>query len=61
MAIGQTIDHSKPDITVLCDTCKCFLHVSELASHTTYHNALQLYKFKVRTTHHRILCSQTTS
>lgn len=41
------IDRTKPDITILCDICKCFLNVSELGTHTMYHNALQLYKFKV--------------
>jgi hypothetical protein len=47
-ALGHIIDHTKPDISILCDICKCFLNVSELGTHTTYHNALQLYKFKVQ-------------
>lgn len=46
-ALGHIIDYTKPDITILCDICKCFLNVSELGPHTIYHNALQLYKFKV--------------
>ncbi|CAF3475985.1 unnamed protein product [Rotaria socialis] len=44
--LGHIIDHTKPDITVLCELCKSFLHVSELNTHTIYHNALKLYKFK---------------
>jgi len=47
-ALGHIIDYTKPDINILCDICKCFLNVSELGSHTIYHNALQLYKFKVK-------------
>jgi hypothetical protein len=46
--LGHIIDYTKPDITILCDICKCFLNVSELRTHTTYHNALKLFKFKVK-------------
>ncbi|CAF4038127.1 unnamed protein product [Rotaria sp. Silwood1] len=45
-ALGHIIDYTKPDITILCDICKCFLNVSELKIHTTYHNALKLFKLK---------------
>ncbi|CAF1119477.1 unnamed protein product [Rotaria sordida] len=45
-ALGHIIDCTKPDITILCDICQCFLNVSELKTHTTYHNALKLFKFK---------------
>jgi hypothetical protein len=53
-ALGHIIDYTKPDITILCDICKCFLNVSELRTHTTYHNALQLFKFKVNEDNVRI-------
>ncbi|CAF2637547.1 unnamed protein product [Rotaria sp. Silwood2] len=45
-ALGHIIDYTKPDITILCDICKCFINVSELKMHTIYHNALKLFKFK---------------
>ena len=58
MALDHIIDHTKPDITILCDICKCFLNISELSSHNTYHNALQLYKFKVRMSDHSSHCDR---
>jgi len=45
--LGHFIDRTKPDISILCDICKCFINVSELGPHTIHHNALQLFKFQV--------------
>ncbi|CAF1223857.1 unnamed protein product, partial [Didymodactylos carnosus] len=46
---------AKPDVTLLCDYCKCFLKANELPSHNAYHAALQLFKFKETPTNMDIL------
>jgi len=47
-ASDDITDQTKADITILCDLCKSVISVSELVTHTMYHNALQLFKLKVQ-------------
>lgn len=43
-----TPEESKPEITVICGICERYINVNELTTHAMYHNALQVFRLKVK-------------